>query len=287
MSLINDYLNYIQKENLYSKNTVVSYKNDLHQFINYLKLKEENELLKVDRNDIRNYIIFLSNNKYKPSSIHRKIAVLKGFYKFLLRKKIIEKTPLLNITLPKKIKRLPSFILEEEIEKLLNINFHSQRDRIIFIMLLYTGMRCSELTNLKLDDIDLNKKQIKILGKRSKERIIPIGPFLVKEIEEYLKFREKISYNSNYFIVTDKGKKAYSKLIYRTINKYLKIYSRVNKKSPHVLRHTIATLLLNKGTNINVIKEFLGHANLAATQIYTHTTIESLKNIYKKTHPRT
>lgn len=287
MSLINDYLNYIQKENLYSKNTVVSYKNDLHQFISYLKLKEENELLKVDRNDIRNYIIFLSNNKYKPSSIHRKIAVLKGFYKFLLRKKIIEKTPLLNITLPKKIKRLPSFILEEEIEKLLNINFHSQRDRIIFIMLLYTGMRCSELTNLKLDDIDLNKKQIKILGKRSKERIIPIGPFLVKEIEEYLKFREKISYNSNYFIVTDKGKKAYSKLIYRTINKYLKIYSRVNKKSPHVLRHTIATLLLNKGTNINVIKEFLGHANLAATQIYTHTTIESLKNIYKKTHPRT
>ncbi|MCX7954998.1 MAG: tyrosine-type recombinase/integrase [Bacteroidales bacterium] len=288
MNILNNFSDFLKKEKLYSECTVSSYITDIKQFISFLNINEEKEITKTTKNDIRKWIIYLYNKKISASSIQRKVSSLKTFFKYLQRESLISDIPVKNIVLPKKHKRLPVFINEAEIINLLdNVEYSNERDKIVITLLYYTGMRCAELVNVKISDIDSERKTIKIFGKRKKERIIPLSDKIINEINKYLKFRNSLQPKCDNLIVTNKGTKAYNKFIYRIVNKYLKIYSTISKKSPHVLRHSIATHLLNRGANINAIKEFLGHANLAATQVYTHNSLEQLKNIYNKYHPRT
>ena len=211
----------------------------------------------------------------------------------MLKEKKIKTNPLEKIISPKNNKNIPQFIPEEDIEKLFSEelfsnDFPGTRARLIIELLYSTGIRLSELANLKISDIEFERKLIKVTGKRQKQRIIPITNLIVEIINKYLLLKNKLPINCNmqYILITNKGKKIYDKLIYRTVKKYLTLITTVNKKSPHILRHTFATHLLNKGADLNAIKELLGHANLSATQIYTHNTYEKLNQIYKQAHPR-
>jgi integrase/recombinase XerC len=238
-------------------------------------------------------MVSLLNDGITPVTIHRKISALKSFFKFLMREQVLESNPVNGVIVPKKPKRLPVFVKEKDMDILLDTvpfadNFEGIRDKFIITLLYGTGMRLSEMTSLRISDIDLGQKVIKVLGKRNKERIIPFYKELEKEITGYLSARQ-IAFpdaDTNIVILTSKGKPAYPKLIYRVVNKYLALVSTINKKSPHVIRHSFATALLNHGADLNAIKELLGHANLSATEIYTHNSFEKLNNIYKQAHPR-
>lgn len=226
-------------------------------------------------------------------SVNRKITTLKTFYKFLLREGIATENPMLKIQSPKIPKRLPVFVEEDKINLLLDEikfkeGFPGARDKLIVELLYNTGIRLSELINLKEQNIDLHNNSIKVLGKRNKERIIPIHESILFKIQDYAKQKKQLGLDnkSGLLFVTDKGENLYPKFVYRVVNNYLSAVTTHDKKSPHILRHTFATHLLNKGADINAIKELLGHANLSATQIYTHNTIEKLKQAHKKSHPR-
>jgi integrase/recombinase XerC len=243
----------------------------------------------------------LDNNKehktknHKPfntSSVHRKISCLRMFFKFLSREGILKNDPLEKIVLPRKKKSLPVFVMEKAMDNLLDDKvfgdgFAGIRDRTIIEMLYLTGMRRAELIGLRNNDIDLDQQTVKVTGKRNKQRIIPIVIPYIKRLEEYVKARnENMDCGiEGWFFVTDSGNKLYDKFVYNLVNKYLSMVTTVEKKSPHVIRHTFATHMLNRGADLNSIKELLGHANLSATQVYTHNTFEKLKEVYKK-HPR-
>ncbi len=228
-----------------------------------------------------------------PVTIHRKISALKSFFRYLMREQILESNPVEGVVVPKKPKRLPVFVKEKEMDELLDVvpfgnDFNGIRDKFIISLLYATGMRLSEMVNLKLYDIDTGQSLIKVLGKRNKERLIPYYTELKRDIAQYLAAREETFPNaeSDILILTSKGKPVYPKLIYRVVNRHLALVSTIKKKSPHVIRHTFATALLNHGADLNAIKELLGHANLSATEIYTHNSFEKLNSIYKQAHPR-
>jgi len=230
---------------------------------------------------------------FSSLTINRKISTLKTFYKFLIREGYVTINPMDKVTAPRLSKKIPTFVDEQHINNLLDDfsfgdDFPGIRNKTIIEMFYNTGMRLSELIELKTADVNLIEGTIKVLGKRNKERIIPIHQSFVNTLKQYLEKKDAQypSLQHNYFFVTDKGNKLYEKFVYRIVNKYLKFVSTIEKKSPHILRHTFATHLLNKGADLNAIKELLGHANLSATQIYTHNTFEKLKSIYKQAHPR-
>jgi integrase/recombinase XerC len=289
------FIQFLQFEKRYSHNTVIAYKQDLAQFHSYLE--KQYNIIGIEQATfplIRSWIVNLSNENIGNRSINRKLSVLKTFYRYLIKENLISDNPMLKVLSPKTRKRLPEFVREEKMDELLDdVDFGNEftgiRDKLIIEMFYFTGMRLSELVNLRDDDINLPSRQIKVLGKRNKERIIPIIDQLINSINAYYLVRENIlgKHEPNpYFFVTNKGKRIYNELVYRCVNSYLGMVSTLNKKSPHILRHTFATHMLNNGADLNAIKEILGHSNLAATQVYTHNTIEKLKSIYKLAHPR-
>jgi len=294
METITKYIKYIKLERRYSLHTVEAYNNDLLQFAHFVGDLYKVDILEVDYSIIRAWIVHLNSNEISKRSINRKITSLRSFYKYQIVLGVIEINPAAKITLLKTDKPLPTFVEEESMDKIFSqVEFPDDYNGVLaktMIDLLYsTGIRVSELVNLQIDRIDWVGQSIKVLGKRNKERIIPITTVLIAQLEQYKMMRNTVvnsNSDSNYYFLTFKGKKVYNKLVYRNINYYLSLVTTISKKSPHVLRHTFATHLLNKGADLNAIKEILGHASLSATQVYTHNSIEKLKNIYKQAHPK-
>lgn len=283
---------YIANEKRYSAHTLRAYESDLQQFFDFAQTADENfNPLKGDHELIREWIVFLLDNGDKPRSINRKLTTLHTYYKYLMREGLVSDNPTKKIIRPKTEKNLPYFVDKGAMQELFDRlqfpdDFEGHRDRTILLTFYCTGMRLSELCGLKLSDIDFHSSQLKVLGKRNKERIIPFAVELGACLKTYIAERDKIALDNNYLFVTSKGEPVYSQLVYRLVNKYLGEVTTLDKKSPHVLRHTFATHMLNNGAELDAIKELLGHANLAATQIYTHTTFEKLKEVYNQAHPR-
>ena len=289
-----DFIEYIQFEKRYSSHTVTSYQNDLNQFFLYL----ESEYLIININNvdymhIRSWLVSLIEKGITTRTANRKISTLKSYFKFLVKKSKIIENPMNKIISPKMAKRLPVFVEKEKMDLLLDKvdfgdDYSASRNRLIVEIFYKTGMRLSELVNLTLNDVDLQKKIFKVLGKQNKERLIPFNNSLKDSINNYLSLRSEISGSCNCvgFLLLENGKKIYQKYVYRLINYYLSTVSTLKKKSPHVLRHTFATHMLNNGADLNAIKELLGHSSLSATQVYTHNTIEKLKKVYKQSHPK-
>jgi integrase/recombinase XerC len=295
MSLINIFLSYLQFEKRASEHTVVSYRNDLKQFWSYVQRAFPNlDWKDVDVALIRTWIITLMEKKVTPRSINRKISALKSFYKYHIKMGVFETNIMQQVHAPKMRQRLPQFVEEKDIEKLFNTdlfadNFEGWRDRTVIELFYATGMRLSELRMLNFSDIDLYNNQVKVLGKRNKERIIPFGHSFQNIFNKYIALYSEIfdaPAQNNYVFVNVKGIQLAPKNIYTIVRKYLDMITTIEKRSPHVIRHTFATHLLNRGADLNTIKELLGHSSLAATQIYTHNSIEKLKIIYQQAHPR-
>jgi len=294
MSHKESFLQYLQTEKRYSPHTVRSYSNDLEQFCLFLTAQGlPEDPVTVNSHDIRAWIVSLLDNNYTTVSVHRKISCLRVFYRYLRKEGHLKNDPLEKVVLPKRKKRLPVFVEEAAMDTLLDDctfgdDFSGVRNRTIIEMLYLTGMRRAELVGLKEMDVDLAGGVLKVTGKRNKQRIIPVVNTFIKSLAEYLKLRnEKFPSESNgWFFITDKGNKLYDKYVYNLVNGYLAMVTTIEKKSPHILRHTFATHMLNHGADLNSIKELLGHANLSATQVYTHNTFEKLKKIYKQAHPR-
>jgi integrase/recombinase XerC len=295
MKYKDSFLKYLEFEKRYSPNTVLSYENDLNQFYDFCRnIKGECSIIKVSFKDIRDWVVFLMENNISARTVNRKITTLKTFYKYLIREGLTNFNPADKVLTPKQEKKLPQFVEQVQMDQLLDFydfgdDFNGVRNRLLIEMLYLTGMRRAELINLKDHDVDTLGLTIKVLGKRNKERIIPIHKEFIKSIEEYRILRNelKTGAGSIYFFLTKRGIKLYEKLVYRIVNKHLELVTTLEKKSPHILRHTFATHMLNRGADLNAIKELLGHANLSATEIYTHNTFEKLKQIYKRAHPRT
>lgn len=289
---LNAFIRYLTNEKRYSKHTVRSYESDLKQFAEFGNdLVGNFNPLTSDHVFIRQWIIYLMENNISPRSVNRKITTLKTFYKFLFREGVIDKIPTDKVVLPKMGKPLPAFVSKVKMDALFDqlyfpTDFSGCRDKTIMLCFYCTGMRLSELVELETGNIDYYNGQLKVLGKRNKERIIPFGKELEMQFRKYLDQRNKMKCDHNKVFITDKAKPIYHKLVYRIVNKHLGGVTTLEKRSPHVLRHTFATQMLNNGADINAIKELLGHANLAATQIYTHTSFEKLKKIYNQAHPR-
>jgi integrase/recombinase XerC len=291
--LIDSFLDFLQYEKNYSEKTINSYRVDLIQLEEYIKNNsEELTLTEVDADIIRQWIIDLTKKGYTASSVNRKLSSLRSFYKFLLLKQEITKDPTRKINGPKKKKPLPIFLKEKEINKILEETdfkegFIGIRDQIIIEMFYATGIRLSELIGLNNKDINLEDSLIKVKGKRNKERLIPFGDELKESILRYISVRDgTITVKSEAFFIKENGERLYNALVERLVKRQLSKVVTLKKKSPHVLRHTFATAMLNNEANLNAIKEILGHTSLAATEVYTHTTFEELKNIYKLAHPR-
>jgi len=289
---LRSYLRYLKSEKRYSAHTIQAYQNDLKQFSEFLSgTYELNDHLVVNHSHIRSWLVNLTEHKLEAKSIRRKVSALKSFYKFELKSGRIKVSPTAKLIVPKVKKMLPVFVNEKQMSEVAfetneENSFSSKRDHLIFELLYNTGMRCSELVSLKDSSFDFYGRSLKVLGKGNKERIIPLSKELVEQLREYRKERVKKFDVSISFFVTDGGKSIYPRYVYRVVNKLLSELSTVEKKSPHVLRHTFATHMLNNGAEINAIKELLGHTSLAATQVYTHNTIEKLKDVYKKAHPK-
>ncbi len=292
MQNISDFCNYLTHQRRYSIHTIIAYKNDLEQFQFFLTQHYQiNKVNEVSSTIIRSWIVQLIEEEITPRSITRKISTLKSFYKYLLKTNVVKNNPLLKVVPPKMASRLPVYVAENEMNILLNeisfdTDFEGCRDQLILELFYSTGIRLSELIGLHTSSVDFNNSSIKVLGKRNKERIIPLNKKIYTVLLNYIKLRDEIGFTSDLFFLTKKGEKMYPKLVYRIVNCYLSKVTTLSKKSPHVLRHTFATHMLNNGAEINSIKEILGHANLSATQVYTHNTIEKLKNIHKQAHPK-
>ena len=290
---LSNYLQYLESEKRTSPHTITAYKADIESFRSFLDEEfDQPKLIEASPQMVRSWMACLIESNKVPRSVNRKLSSLRGFYKFEIKAGNLDKNPCKHILGPKMSKRLPSFVEEKAINNL-NISdkenestFEQSRDFLIFELLYATGMRQAELIGLKYIDVDVSQKQLRVLGKRNKERLIPVSSNLVELIDEFQHLKSNLGLNSDFIIITNSGKKAYPKLVYRSINSTLSTITTMDKKSPHVLRHTFATHVLNNGADLNAVKELLGHANLSATQIYTHNTFEKLKNIYKQAHPR-
>jgi integrase/recombinase XerC len=290
---IQPFIDYLFLEKNYSSHTVLAYKNDIEAFQKMLfEVHDDADLTKVNYSDVRRWIVNLVDKGLTNKSINRKISSLNTFYKFLQRTKVLESNPLARHKALKVSKTLQVPFSEDEIDTVLNTiptdTFEGLRDKLIVELFYTTGMRRIELVQLQISDIDFHQKRLKVLGKRNKERLIPLLATVVDTIEMYLKERQTLEHKVDVkdLFITKKGKRVYPELVYRVINTYFKKISTKVKTSPHILRHSFATHLLNKGADLNAVKELLGHTSLAATQVYTHNSMAELKKIYTKSHPR-
>ena len=292
--IIQPFIGYLQYEKRYSVNTITSYNADLNDFFSYLSVQfGETSLNNINHIFIRSWLASLKDNGLTSKSINRKISSLKSFFKYCVRTEILANSPMGKIISPKIGKRLPVFVNEEETKKLVETltqtsdTWKSLNAKMLIIIFYSTGMRLSELLSLKEKQIDFSRSSIKVLGKGNKERVIPVSEETIENIRQYQELRNKeIGSSDGFLLVTEKGKKLYPKYAYLLVNQYLGTVGTLDKKSPHVLRHTFATHLMNNGADLNAVKELLGHSSLASTQIYTHNTIEKLKDIHKKSHPK-
>lgn len=291
-----NYLNYIEHEKRYSQHTIISASTDLKQFQEYLDLTFEIAQIKeAQQIHVRSWIAHLAENDISNRSVQRKVSTLRSYFKFLKRKGELLKSPTEQLVAPKKSEKLPQFVEEKNMLDLLlkeenfENSYEGKRDKLILKLFYATGMRLSELIHIAPNDIDSINKSLKVTGKRNKQRVLPISESLVKEIKGFTAERENLKENIElepFLLLTKKGKKLYPKLVYRRVNHYLSLVTTLSKKSPHILRHTFATHMLNKGADLNAIKEILGHADLTATQVYTHNSIEKLKNVHEQAHPK-
>ena len=287
---LSNFYDYLSKEKNYSSNTVIAYKKDVETFQEFCRVKFElNNLLKVTYPIIREWIINLSEKELSPLSINRKISSLSKYYDFLIKINDLKSSPLKNHKRLKVQKKLIIPFSEDEVLKVVDVfskNFEGKRNLLIVDMLYSTGVRRDELINIKLNDVLLDENLVKVLGKRNKERLVPLVLNLKSRIKDYLKFRNEIKSSSSNFFITIKGKKIGPSLVYRVVKNYFSKVSTKVKTSPHVLRHSFATHMLNNGADINSIKEIMGHSSLASTQIYTKIKLPKIINDYKKNHPR-
>ncbi|MCK4879343.1 MAG: tyrosine-type recombinase/integrase [Bacteroidales bacterium] len=292
MTRIDDFLRYLQAEKRYATHTVKAYKNDLNQFHAFCQ-DTDHEGVDLHFRTIRSWVVFLMDSGYSSRTVHRKLTSLSTYCKFLIKEGLLDSNPMERVLKPKLNKRVPAFVEEGKMDLLLNEfdfgeDFSGIRNRLVLDLLYQTGMRRSELIGLTTGSINREGKSVKVSGKRGKERIIPLNEELLVAMERYLIIRKEVVAlkPTDRLIVTEKGGPAYDKLVYRIVNRYLSMVTTLDKKSPHVLRHTFATHMLNRGADLNAIKELLGHANLSATQVYTHNTYKKLKSIYNQAHPR-
>ena len=294
--LIDKFLQYLEYEKGYSSHTLVSYRTDLCQFREYVEERGSKEFdpTMIGSEEVRQWVIDLKMGGEKSTSVNRKLSALKSFFKYLKKNGCVQSSPMRKVVSPKKEKRLPVFVKENEMENLLDYNeevfpedFEGRRNRLIVEMFYSLGVRLSELIGMKNVDVDLAECSVKVLGKGNKERKIPFGRALKNSIEKYMEERKTVEIqNREFFFQRENGEPLYPMLVYRMVKKYIGMVSTITKKSPHVLRHSFATAMLNHGAELDVVKELLGHANLAATEVYTHTTFEQLQSIYKQAHPR-
>ncbi|NOT51639.1 MAG: tyrosine-type recombinase/integrase [Chitinophagaceae bacterium] len=291
---IQSFLEYLKYEKRYSVHTLISYQTDLTGFYEYLHQQFGKILLKeIEHNYVRSWIADLKGKEMTSKSINRKISSLKSFFKYHLRNGVIDTSPMIKVISPKISKRLPVFVREDDTKKMVDALNQSTEDwnslnaRMLITIFYATGMRLSELINLRDKQIDFSRSHIKVLGKGNKERIIPVGKQVLEMINDYQQLKKKdFERTDDVLLVTERGKKLYPKYAYLLVNKVLGEAISLDKKSPHVLRHTFATHLMNNGADLNAVKELLGHSSLASTQVYTHNTIEKLKDIHKKAHPK-
>ena len=290
---LDTFLKYLRFERNYSEKTIVSYRIDLEEFEDYLKkVDAEKELFSVDADLVRSWMVYLMEKGRSVATVNRKLSSLRSFYRFLLRRRIVSLDPMLKVVGPKKQKTLPSFLRIQEMDRLLDEcsadeDFEGVRDRLILEMFYATGMRLSELIGLSDADVDLSAKLLKVTGKRNKQRLIPFGEELWADLLGYIKLRnETLPDRDEALFVRKDGKRMYPGLVYKLVRRNLSKVATLKKRSPHVLRHTFATAMLNGNAELQAVKELLGHESLATTEIYTHTTFEELKKVYEQAHPR-
>jgi integrase/recombinase XerC len=292
MEAISKFIEYLKFEKRYSSHTLIAYENDLRQFAAYvLDTYEVSKLDEIQSSIVRSWLVSMMDNGLSPRSVNRKITALKSMFRYAIKSGWLVVNPMYKVSSPKMPKKLPEYVDAEKLDLLLDTaefssDFNGRRDHLIIELFYGTGMRLSELLGLKIEDVQLNTKQVKVTGKRNKQRIIPLFDMLVKELKVYLSERNEIATSHREVFIFEDGSVLYPVYVYRLVNKYLSLVSTKKKKSPHVLRHSFATEMLNKGADLNAIKELLGHASLSATQVYTHNTIEKLKAAYLLAHPR-
>ena len=291
--MIADFLNYLSLERAYSPHTVTSYENDLRAFEAYLEQKEDGlKLENADADLVRGWAMTLMMAGMKATSVNRKLSSLRTFYKYLLKKGRISVSPMQHVSGPKRAKPLPQYVREGDMERMLCAtaqggSWQEMREHVILQLFYETGIRLSELVGLNEEDVDFSRKAIKVTGKRNKQRIIPIGDGLAQSLRRYIEARPyREGWAEVPLFITDKGQRVYPGWVYRLVRKNLSQVVTLKKRSPHVLRHTFATAMLNNEADLEAVKELMGHESVSTTQIYTHTTFEELKKAYKQAHPR-
>lgn len=287
--MFQEFINYLHFEKRCSEHTITAYQTDLDQFEEFFELKSITEMNELNSLAIRSWVIHLIDSGLTNRSVNRKIATLRTLYKWLRKEGVVKSNPMAKIQGPKNEKRLPVFAKESELDstklsEMYNNDFDGIRDSLMLELFYQTGIRLNELINLK--ETDVNEQQIKVLGKRNKERLIPVSTTLFHQIQDFLNEKRKVVGETKFLIVLKNGNKLYPTFVYRKINAYLSQATNLDKKSPHVLRHTFATHMLNRGSGLETLKDLLGHANLAATQVYTHNSFAQLTAIYSQAHPR-
>lgn len=290
--LIQPFLDYLKFEKRYSRHTLLSYQNDLVSFFDYIVTQYgETPLDQVSHIYIRSWLASLKDEGITARSINRKISTLKSFYKYSLKSGAVVQSPMAKIIAPKNEKRLPQFVDARDMGTLFNHvefpdSWEGKTERLLLLVFYSTGMRLSELVQLKDSQVNASNHSLKILGKGNKERVVPVSPELLKDIQAYQSERKKLYEDREVVFVDGRGKPLAPRKVYSLVKKYLSLVTTIEKRSPHVLRHSFATHLMNNGADLNAVKELLGHSSLAATQVYTHNTIEKLKDVYKKAHPK-
>jgi integrase/recombinase XerC len=289
---IQAFLEYIQFEKRYSPHTLISYQNDLEQFFAYLASQfDAPELTGITAMYVRSWLAELKENEISSKSINRKISALKSFFKYQMKTGLLETSPVATVTAPKINKRLPSFVEEKDLATLFEYvefsdDWKGRTEKLVLKLFYGSGMRLSELIQLKESQLDHSQSQVKVLGKGNKERIIPVSKELMQELQQYVSEKPDFEVKTNQLFITAKGKPLQPRMVYSFVKYHLAKVTTLQKKSPHILRHSFATHLMNNGADLNAVKELLGHSSLAATQVYTHNTIEKLKEVFKKAHPK-
>ncbi|MCP4459099.1 MAG: tyrosine-type recombinase/integrase [Cytophagales bacterium] len=290
--MVESFIKYLQLEKRFSPHTITAYSKDLQQFSEFLAATFEiSKIEKAEHPHLRSWVVHLMDTGVASRTVNRKIVSLKSFYKFLQRREFIEVNPASRLKSLRVPKDLANFVKESEMDNLLDHltfkdNFSGQRDKLLLEMLYATGMRLSELIGLRNESINYYEKTVKVLGKRNKERIIPLHQEVIDQVEKYKQLKSDVSGKSDKLLTTNSGNDLYPQFVYKTVKNYLTQVTTLSKRSPHVLRHTFATHLLNKGADLNAVKDLLGHASLASTQVYTHNSIKKLKAVFDQAHPK-
>jgi integrase/recombinase XerC len=290
---LNAFLDYLQFEKRYSRHTIIAYQGDLEQFYQYLGNQFDSPALEqITAGMVKSWLATIKEyDDLAAKSINRKISALKSFFKYQMRLGLLDKSPMLMVVSPKAKKRLPVFVAEKDMVTLFASvefpdNWNGRTERLVLLLFYQTGMRLSELIQLKVGQLDPSSKQVKVLGKGNKERIIPVEGGILTEIASYIQDRNLVFPGTNFVFTTAKGRPLQPRTVYAFVKKWLTLVTTVQKKSPHILRHSFATHLMNHGADLNAVKELLGHSSLAATQVYTHNSIEKLKEVFNKAHPK-